>query len=106
MRVQVNDVRLFFDVDGLKLVPDGALLRDRPTLLLLHGGPGFDHSLFKPQFSELTDIAQLVYLDLRGNGRSDHGSRDCWTLQHWAEDVHVFCDSQIRRLRKIFQSKK
>jgi proline iminopeptidase len=92
MRIQVNDVRLFFDVDGPKLVPDGAILRDRPTLLLLHGGPGFDHSLFKPQFSELTDIAQVIYLDLRGNGRSDHGSRDRWTLQQWAEDVRVFCE--------------
>jgi proline iminopeptidase len=69
MRVQVGDVRLFFDVEGAKLVPDGPVMRERPTLILLHGGPGFDHSGFKPLFSELSDAVQLVYLDHRGNGR-------------------------------------
>lgn len=34
----------------------------RPTLLLLHGGPGADHSLFKPEFSVLADVAQVIYL--------------------------------------------
>jgi hypothetical protein len=29
MRVQCGDVRLFFDVDGPKLVPDGGLMRER-----------------------------------------------------------------------------
>ena len=60
MRVVVNGVRLFFDVDGASLVPDGAVMRERPTLLLLHGGPGLDHSIYKPAFSTLTDIAQVV----------------------------------------------
>jgi pimeloyl-ACP methyl ester carboxylesterase len=58
--VRVGDVRLFFDVEGAKLVPDGARLRERPTLVLLHGGPGFDHSSFKPLFSRLADAAQMV----------------------------------------------
>lgn len=39
MHVSVNGVRLFFDVEGAKLVPDGPAMRERPTLLLLHGGP-------------------------------------------------------------------
>ena len=51
MFVQVNGVRLYFDVEGAGLVPDGAGLREKPTLVLLHGGPGFDHALFKPAFS-------------------------------------------------------
>ena len=37
MRVTVNGVRLYFDVDGAQLVPDGLGMRERPTLLLLHG---------------------------------------------------------------------
>src|SRR5262249_15682635 len=49
VRVQVGDVRLYFDVEGAQLVPDGTVMRERPTLLLLHGGPGFDHTQFKPQ---------------------------------------------------------
>jgi hypothetical protein len=28
MRVQVNDVRLFFDVEGAKLIPDGPIMRE------------------------------------------------------------------------------
>jgi hypothetical protein len=43
MRIQVGDIKLFFDVDGSKLRPDGPSMRQVPTLLLLHGGPGFDH---------------------------------------------------------------
>ena len=71
MHVLVNGVRLFFDVEGAKLVPDGPVMRERPTLLLLHGGPGFDHTIYKPAYSALADIAQVIYLDHRGNGRSD-----------------------------------
>jgi hypothetical protein len=40
MRVTVNGVRLFFDVEGARLVPDGPSMREKPTLLLLHGGQG------------------------------------------------------------------
>ncbi len=68
MHVSVNGVRLFFDVEGAKLVPDGPVMREKPTLLMLHGGPGFDHSIYKPAYSALADIAQLIYLDHRGNG--------------------------------------
>jgi hypothetical protein len=35
MRVLVNGVRLFFDVEGTKLVPNGPAMRERSTLLLL-----------------------------------------------------------------------
>jgi pimeloyl-ACP methyl ester carboxylesterase len=93
MHVLVNGVRLFFDVEGAKLVPDGPAMREKPTLLLLHGGPGFDHSTFKPIYSALTDVAQVVYLDHRGNGRSDPGPQDKWTLAQWGDDVRAFCDA-------------
>jgi proline iminopeptidase len=93
MHVLVNGVRLFFDVEGGKLVPDGPLMRERPTLLMLHGGPGFDHSLYKPAYSALTDIAQVIYLDHRGNGRSDAGPKESWTLAQWGDDVRAFCDA-------------
>jgi proline-specific peptidase len=91
MRVKVGDVHLYFDVEGAKLRPDGPAMREVPTVLLLHGGPGFDHSIFKPAFSSLADIAQVVYLDHRGNGRSDRDARAHWTLDRWADDVRAFC---------------
>jgi proline iminopeptidase len=93
MRVQVRDVRLFFDVEGAKLRPDGDRMREVPTLILLHGGPGFDHSGFKDEFPRLADFVQMVYLDQRGNGRSDSGAKELWNLGVWADDVRAFCEA-------------
>lgn len=93
MYVRVNDVKLFFDVEGAKLRADGAVMSEVATLLLLHGGPGFDHSGFKPAFTEMTSCAQVIYLDLRGHGRSDAEPTNKWSLKQWAQDVRSFCDA-------------
>jgi pimeloyl-ACP methyl ester carboxylesterase len=93
MHVLVNGVRLFFDVEGAKLVPDGPAMREKPTLILLHGGPGFDHTIYKPAYSRLADVAQVIYLDHRGNGRSDAGPKESWTLAQWGDDLRAFCDA-------------
>ncbi len=93
MHVLVNGVRLFFDVEGASLVPDGRTMREKPTLVLLHGGPGLDHSIYKPAFRALADVAQVVYLDHRGNGRSEPGAREAWSLAQWGDDVRGFCDA-------------
>jgi pimeloyl-ACP methyl ester carboxylesterase len=92
MHVLVNGVRLFFDVEGAKLMPEGPAMREKPTLLLLHGGPGFDHSIYRPAYSAVADIAQIIYLDHRGNGRSEDGPRESWNLAQWGDDVRAFCD--------------
>jgi proline iminopeptidase len=86
-------VRLFVDVDGPGLVPEGTGMRERPTLILLHGGPGYDHSSFKPLFGQLTDVAQVVYVDHRGHGRSDRRPPSEWTLDTFADDVVRLCDA-------------
>ena len=91
MFVEINGARLFFDTEGSGLVPDGPQMRAKPTLLLLHGGPGFDHTLYRPAFSALADIAQIVYLDHRGNGRSSGNDPVTWNLAQWAGDVKAFC---------------
>ncbi len=55
MHVDVKGTRLWFDVDGAALVPDGPAMSERPTVVLLHGGPGsYDHSYFKPAFARLS----------------------------------------------------
>lgn len=93
MDVGVNGTRLWFDVDGPALVPDGAEMRLRPTVIALHGGPGFDHSLFKDDLWRLTEVAQVVYLDQRGHGRSARESGGDWSLEQWADDVRAFADA-------------
>jgi len=92
MKIEVDGAHLFVDVDGAKVVPDGAAMTERPTLVLLHGGPGLDHSSFKSELSLLRDEMQLVYIDHRGNGRSDRSTPDRWTLEQWADDVRAVCD--------------
>lgn len=95
MRVDIGDgVRLFFDVAGSGLRPTDEELVDKPTLLLLHGGPGMDHSSFRPYFDRFADTHQVVYLDHRGNGRSDQRKEPSgWDLDTWADDVVRFCDA-------------
>ena len=94
MRIEIEPgVRLFVDVEGAGLVPDATAMRGKPTLLLLHGGPGYDHSGFKPEFSRLANIAQIVYVDHRGHGRSDRRPAREWTLDTFADDVVRLCDA-------------
>jgi hypothetical protein len=83
MRVDIGNCRLFFEVEGSKLRPDGPRMKELPTLLLLHGGPGFDHSSYKPAFhhsatshksSTSTTVARAVAIALRQiSGTSTNG---------------------------------
>ena len=95
MRVEIEPgVRLFVDIDGSGLVADGEQMIERPTVLLLHGGPGLDHSMYKGDDAiVLDDVAQVVFYDHRGNGRSDRGTAEQWTLDTWADDVVRLCDA-------------
>jgi proline iminopeptidase len=86
--------RLFVDVVGSSLAPTDEEMVERPTLLLLHGGPGFDHSSFRPYFDRFADTHQVVYLDHRGQGRSDgHDDPQHWNLDTWADDVARCCEA-------------
>jgi len=94
MRIDIGGgVRLFVDVDGMGWIPRQQALVQRPTLLLLHGGPGLDHSGFKLGLSDLRDVAQVVMYDHRGQGRSDARPPDEWGLDTLADDVVRLCDA-------------
>ncbi len=99
MQVRVNGTTLWFDVESCSLVPEDHRLRERPTVLLVHGGPGgFDHGYLKPEFGRLASIAQVVYVDLRGHGCSAWGDPTAWSLETCADDIRAFCDALgIRR---------
>jgi pimeloyl-ACP methyl ester carboxylesterase len=86
------NVHLFVDTEGVSLVPDTLTMREKPTLILLHGGPGYDHASFKPAFSELSDITQIIYYDHRGHGRSDPRPINELTLDTFADDIVKLCD--------------
>lgn len=91
MYITINETTLYFDVEGSGLVSDGPTMCERPTLLLLHGGPGHDHVYFKPALSALSDTAQLIYLDLRGQGRSGRPPLDTCIIVQMADDAATLC---------------
>jgi pimeloyl-ACP methyl ester carboxylesterase len=94
VKVHVNGTVLFFDVEGPQLALEGPWVRERPTLLLLPTGPGVDHSLYREHMGpSLAESAHVVYLDLRGAGRSDWSSPEHWNLDTWVADVAALCEA-------------
>jgi len=66
-------------------------------LLLLHGGPGADHSDFLPALRPLARRCQLVLIDERGSGRSERlDDPKRYTLNQMVEDIE-----RVRRHLKI-----
>ncbi|HNQ62247.1 MAG TPA: alpha/beta fold hydrolase [Bacteroidia bacterium] len=57
--VQVEGASLYYRVIG-----------EGTPLLVLHGGPGLDHSYFIPQMQVLSKDYKLIFFDQRGCGRS------------------------------------
>ena len=92
MRARVRGTEIYFDVDGAGLVPDGDRMVQRPVLFLLHGGPGGDHVGFKSTVAQLVDVAQLVYVDHRGSGRSAAADPATCTLDENIDDVDALRD--------------
>jgi proline iminopeptidase len=75
----VHDTSLFVVERG----PEDGL-----PLLVLHGGPGLDHTTFGGYLDALADTYRLVLVDGRAQGRSDRDSDPrSWTLEQHASDV-------------------
>ena len=68
MYARVRDTTLFFDVEGVGLRAEPDRMVQKPVAILVHGGPGGEHTNFKPVMSPLADRMQLVYYDHRGHG--------------------------------------
>ncbi|GHT49926.1 hypothetical protein FACS1894102_5070 [Spirochaetia bacterium] len=89
MLASINGTRIFFDVDGKQFVPDYELgkMKEKPVCFVLHGGPGSDHSCFLPALNPLSAYMQLIYIDYRGNGRSDYPHEDTYTITQNISDI-------------------
>jgi proline iminopeptidase len=89
MFAAIRGTRLYFDIDGAALVPESGVMRERKVAMLVHGGPGGDHSGFKPSMSPLSARMQLIYFDHRGQGRSDPADPSTYTLDENVEDMEA-----------------
>ncbi|HEY0300378.1 MAG TPA: alpha/beta fold hydrolase, partial [Rhizomicrobium sp.] len=93
MKVDIGGLKLFVDIGGFALLPEGPRMVERPVIVLVHGGPGFDHTIQKAFAPRLAEFAQIVCFDQRGHGRSDRGAPEDWTLAQWADDIRRLCET-------------
>ncbi|WP_337100332.1 alpha/beta fold hydrolase [Paenibacillus sp. YIM B09110] len=89
MFANLNGTRIYFDIEGSGYVPRGETMVRRPVLFAVHGGPGSDHSDFKPWLTPLADHMQIVYLDQRCNGQSERVDPATCTLEQLADDIEA-----------------
>ena len=89
MLAHLRNTQIYFDIDGMGLVPDGRRMREKPAAFVIHGGPGGEHSDLKAGFGPLADRLQLVYFDHRGQGRSGRGDVRLYNLDENVEDMEA-----------------
>jgi proline iminopeptidase len=64
-------------------------------IIVLHGGPDFDHSYLLPELDRLSDSYHLIYYDQRGRGQSADGVKP--------EDVTLASDIEdIEKVRQYY----
>jgi len=62
-------------------------------LIVLHGGPGMDHSMFRPYLDALGDKYRVLYVDERGQGRSQRVDPATLSLEVFARDVDLLAET-------------
>src|SRR5256714_10977629 len=80
------------------VLPDGYNLHVEEVgsgfpLIVLHGGPGLDHTMFRPWLDPLGDELRLLYVDERGQGRSERVDPATLSLEVFARDVDLLAEA-------------
>lgn len=74
---QMNGIELYYKVLG----------KGEP-IVILHGGPGLDHTYLLPQMEQLADDYQLIFYDQRASGRSSgEAEPTSITIDKFVEDL-------------------
>jgi pimeloyl-ACP methyl ester carboxylesterase len=77
--------------DGYRLAVEE--VGDGFPLIVLHGGPGMDHTMFRPYLDPLGDDFRVLYVDERGQGRSDRVDPQTLSLDVFARDVDFLAEA-------------
>lgn len=49
-----------------------------PTIIIINGGPGYDHTYLRPEWDTLASVSRIIYYDQRGCGESDNSDNYSW----------------------------
>ncbi len=61
-----------------------------PPLMVVHGGPGADHTYFLPWLLPLARTHRLIFIDERGSGQSERlQDASKYTVENMADDVEA-----------------
>jgi proline iminopeptidase len=85
-------------VEGLRLINGTQIfcksIGTGIPLVILHGGPGLDHSYLLPQMEKLADTYELIFFDQRGCGKSSiRVDSTAMTLDALVEDIDRIRDA-------------
>ncbi len=80
--IERDDADLYVEVVGRS---------DAPTVLFLHGGPGYNSFSFRDLAGDDLEALRMIYADQRGSGRSYAGAP--FDLDTLADDVRVILDA-------------
>jgi proline iminopeptidase len=84
--VDILDGKLYYEEEGQGI-----------PLVLINGGPGCTHHGFHPYFSQIKDIAHIIYYDQRGTGKSSwDDTGKTYTIKQAVEDLE-----SLRKALKI-----
>lgn len=89
MKAAIRGTEIYFDIAGMQLAPVKNDFVEKPVVFMLHGGPGGDHLRFKQHSLEIQDMAQVVFIDHRGCGRSKKTNASEYTLENNIEDIEA-----------------
>lgn len=66
---------------------------DGLPLIVLHGGPGLDHTHLRPWLDPLGEEFRVLYVDERGQGRSERVDPATLSLEVFARDVDLIAEA-------------
>jgi len=88
MFAKLSDTTLFYDICGPDGESDSPDTSGKPIIIAINGGYGFDHTYLRLGLSDLEADYQIVYVDMRGHGRSPDVKLSTITFDKMAHDIN------------------
>lgn len=82
----INGTQLYFKIQAQ---PFKTQTGKGEPLLIVHGGPGLNHTYLLPHFKNLAKWFTLVFYDQRASGRSAIPASDSMSLQYFVNDIEA-----------------